>query len=943
LYDLQTSAETIRVLTLERLQFENDQRRRQREQAEAERLAYMREREARRQAKEARRQAKEARRQARALKRQKRIAKMIKRQALRNIQEGVGKYTYKAEFGSQTQTGANISVSNLNIPFTSDNMDEIEIVIKSLLTRLPAGYYYSVKLNGDTVKYTSDGVLVESEDTTIAITRVGYDLDKHVDELRNHKRIEMPSERVAIIKSIYIFYEPNQGGKFTCKGFDDVKEALQNHKVFCPKTRENCGKVCLSMYKVDVEEGHLSLEYMKSKSPVPVTDSMEEAKTFEECILLHEKHYYIVKSKELMKTQAKFRDQARKACNKLKEVLVYDIESVRHGEGDIQNQMPVMLSWTRDGENATTYYGLDCSDRFVKYLLSKEGRGVKYVYAFNGGNYDHILIRNALIQNGLMLEESRRSVNSIIRITARVGGVEVKPTKKRPEPYTKSREIVFSDIRNFTNGSLAQNLKSLGLTSKGSFDYDKINENMEGEDLQKLTEYCEWDTCGSFKVLEKLSEPFTKLGLDINKLFTLSQGAFKLLKQTWKETEMEGFRQPKYVDELGRLASIGGRTECFKHYFKSSEYDDVKHGKKAYDEMEDYLRYLDVVSLYPSAMSKNLYPIGQHKNTFGYKKGYLGIYNCVISKPNNLKYPVCYDKSRGSYNLLENSGYYTSVDIDEMRRYGYKVDVGDGVYWEESSNIFTKYIDEMYKLKNQACKNTPDYNNAKLMINAVFGKTLQNDDTVEYFVIKNKADLVKMYTGRELTRFTMEWDFTGGDETGYYTYTTSGNEKKMTDKMGHIGAFILSYSKRVIYEQLVKTDAYYMDTDSLFVHRCDAEKIPQGKELGQFSDDLDGGRIIRALFISKKMYHLEYVMPDGSIRIKSTGKGVDRKAMMLEHYEEMIEGNTVKITQDMLFIRKVKEGKVLFKNKPVKQLKMNSGGRIFKGLNTSYPLGHMDA
>jgi hypothetical protein len=228
------------------------------------------------------------------------------------------------------------------------------------------------------------------------------------------------------------------------------------------------------------------------------------------------------------------------------------------------------------------------------------------------------------------------------------------------------------------------------------------------------------------------------------------------------------------------------------------------------------------------------------------------------------------------------------------------------------------------------------------MINAVFGKTLQNDDHVEYFVIKKREDLIKMYSGRELSRFTMEWDFTGGEETGYYTYITSGDEKKMTDKMGHIGAFILSYSKRVIYEQLVKTDAYYMDTDSLFIHRSDAEKIPQGKELGEFSDDLDGGRIIKAIFISKKMYHLEYIMPDGSIKIKTTGKGVDRNAMRLEHYEDMLEGDVVKITQDMLFIRKVQSGKVLFKDKPVKKLKMNSGGRIFTGLNTSYPLGHMD-
>jgi len=429
--------------------------------------------------------------------------------------------------------------------------------------------------------------------------------------------------------------------------------------------------------------------------------------------------------------------------------------------------------------------------------------------------------------------------------------------------------------------------------------------------------------------------------VDINKLYTRSQGAFKLLKDTWKNGVMEDFRQPKFIDNIGRSASIGGRTEVFKHYFQSMEYEDIVSGKISYDNMTDYLKYLDVVSLYPSAMAHNKYPVGRCNTTRVFQEDKLGIYNCNITKPKNLKFPVCFDKEHKSYNLLDCSGWYTSVDINEMRKYGYTVHVVDGIYWNESESIFHDYINSMYEMKNKAKKDTPEYISAKLMLNAVFGKTLQNDDHVEYFVIKNREDLVKMYTGRELSRFTMEWDFTDGKETGYYTYTTKVENHEMTNKMGHIGAFILSYSKRVIYEQLQKTDAYYMDTDSLFVHRSDAENIPQGSELGMFSDDLKGGCIIRAIFISKKMYHLTYVMPDGTIRTKSTGKGVEREAIKLTDYETMLTGKPVKITRKLQFVRKVQEGRILF-TQPTKQLMMNSGGRFFIGMNNSLPDGHED-
>ena len=959
IYNLSTIGDTVRVLGVEKARAENEQAQENRRLAE-ETQTRLREEKAQRKALRA-----EAKIQRRAERAERNRLRAVRREAkaLSNargvnnpVQIGEARYTYKSSFGSNSQYGRQRFVEGLNLPFTSTSpyIEELIGIIGRCVAQIPAGYYYSVRLQGTIFKGNS----IEKIFTTIAITFPSNNIDEHIEELLNHSNIDLPSDRYAIIKDVSVFFEPNQGGKFTQKGYDNLREELQKYKVFCPKTMENCGKVCLAMYNIDVEEGHLPFAYMKSKSIVPVVDNT--ADVTDECILLHEGHYFVIKSlkklaedkrvsnrvrsKKMRESEAykskqaedKIKRKIKEMAQKTHEVVIYDIESEKRVDSEQTRQIPVMLSHTDDGKNATTYYGLDCADRFIKYLLSPQGALVKYVYAFNGGNYDHILIRNAIISNGLSIRECRRSTNSIIRMTALVCGKQ-----KKDGSYADAREIVFADLLSFTRGSLRANFRDYGIAEKGTFDYEKINDHMEDEDITKLREYCEWDTCGSFKLYEKMRDIFNELGLNMNELFTLSQGAYKLLKATWKGKSMDKFRQPKYVDGLGRKASIGGRTEVFKHSFVSEDYETIKSGGKTYEQITDYLQVLDVISQYPSAMASNPYPVGDYTHTKTFQEDYLGIYECSITKPTNIKFPVVFDKSRGSYNLLQHDGFHTSVDIKQMREYGYVVTVIEGVYWKKSEHIFEEYIMKMFEKKNTATKKTPTYEMYKTFINAVFGKTLQNDDHEEYFVIKSMEDLEKMYKGRNLRQFKMEWEYYEDGPVGYYTYVTAGKEKQTTDKLGHIGAFILSYSKQKIYRELSKSDAYYMDTDSLFLHRSDAEKVQTGVNLGDFSDDLDGGRIIKAIFISKKMYYLEYVMPNGSIKVKTTGKGVERGALESVDYENMLNNEVVNVTKHLHFVRDVKNGRVL-QTTPSKNIKMNSGGRVFIGVNNSVPLGYVE-
>jgi hypothetical protein len=210
----------------------------------------------------------------------------------------------------------------------------------------------------------------------------------------------------------------------------------------------------------------------------------------------------------------------------------------------------------------------------------------------------------------------------------------------------------------------------------------------------------------------------------------------------------------------------------------------------------------------------------------------------------------------------------------------------------ECAQVFKSYISEFFKVKNEAKKNKdgPTYANAKLSLNAVYGKTLQNDEHKTHYVINNKEDLVNMYSGKQLEKFTMEWSFTDGNEVGYYTYTEDKKAEDLTDKKAYLGAFVLSYSKKKMFDELVKLDTlYYTDTDSLYFHSSELNKIKQGSDIGEFEDELGGGKIINAYFPAKKLKYIEYITPEGDIKIKISGKGCNKDSLTIKDFEEMHE------------------------------------------------------
>ena len=110
------------------------------------------------------------------------------------------------------------------------------------------------------------------------------------------------------------------------------------------------------------------------------------------------------------------------------------------------------------------------------------------------------------------------------------------------------------------------------------------------------------------------------------------------------------------------------------------------------------------------------------------------------------------------WTLKDGEGYYTSVDIKNALRFGYKVEIvkpnGEnaiGYYWEKTLPIFKSYIKDLYKDKQKAEKGSPQYALAKLFMNGLYGKCIQKPIDNATAWCKNTNDFWNFHNKNNIT------------------------------------------------------------------------------------------------------------------------------------------------------------------------------------------------
>ena len=303
------------------------------------------------------------------------------------------------------------------------------------------------------------------------------------------------------------------------------------------------------------------------------------------------------------------------------------------------------------------------------------------------------------------------------------------------------------------------------------------------------------------------------------------------------------------------------------------------------------------------------------------------------------------------WDLTPNQGWYCSVDIENAIQNGYDVDILEGYYWKKTRLIFVEYIEELYQIKKDAkvSGNKALYNLAKLLMNGLYGKMCQKPIYTETIDIKTNAQFWKFFKTHQIKEMIEYGDMMClvGEKREEY------NKARAYNKPTHLGSFILAYSRRIMLDYMHKlnpyfdisrhtsgrvnleeaiqlqqeNDIYYTDTDSLQVNHRQSNGIKVSDELGDMGYDIQG-KIIRAFFIQPKLYCDIFAINkkkpglycnsvnctikckcnklgiqcccecDGDLHLHLKGKGVPNNKLELKHFEELDNGNSVRLRPD---------------------------------------------
>ena len=548
--------------------------------------------------------------------------------------------------------------------------------------------------------------------------------------------------------------------------------------------------------------------------------------------------------------------------NKNGTILHYDIET-QYANNSKQHTPYIVGLEYRDiaGEIVyTTFEGGDCMKQFYDFLGSEAAKHITHVNAFNGANFDHYyLFREKLKDQG-------KKVGGFVLYNGQLLSANIQGKK-------------LVDLGRHLMGSLDANLKGLGCeVAKGSIDHNlSVSwEKTGGARKKEVKDYLVCDVRGLRELYEKANSIiYDKFNMNLCDSMTTSSCAYAIWRDKFLEDKIYLLDAKWEVN--ARQAIYGGRVYKNRNSFQSSQYERVMSGEIMYDELNDFIFDADVNSLYPTAMRNFDYPVGKEIETNLYQEGKLGIYKIKYQPPKNILTPILPRKGdlRLHWDLIDSEGWYTSVDIEIAKAHGYAVQVITGIYWEEKSPIYQSYVDDFYEMKKAASKGTPAYETAKLYMNGLYGKMSQRPIIAKDSIIGTSEE----FWGIINTDIILEMHELGAKWMVKHMPKEELANPSGSQKPTHLGAFILSYSRKIMtmYYDLLACDKddlfFYCDTDSINIHSSSLPKIQHtiNNELGGMSDDV-GGKVVKAIWIAPKMYAFQYVISKQMLDKRLVGK-----------------------------------------------------------------------
>lgn len=511
-----------------------------------------------------------------------------------------------------------------------------------------------------------------------------------------------------------------------------------------------------------------------------------------------------------------------KICSESKK-CVFDIETIGWTE-------PYATGFF-DGKEFVLFEGRDCIKEFLDFFLVHRFRG-NVCFAHNGGKFDFSFLLKELCRGDFR----GKYMIKPMRVGSRIIQIRIEDKHRNVWELRDSIALLPFSLKELTTNFKVADVK-------GEFDHEKINWNNWQSLKDEWLPYLIADCKGLYQVLQ-IDENWTiqKFNVSYRRCVTIAQQAMQIFRQNFLEIAIPTYESR---EKDIRRAYYGGRVEIFQLTGEN-------------------LHYYDVNSLYPFVMKNYDMPVGIPVKNLCFTIDMFGIAYCEIETPSNIQIPVLpyKQKTKQGYKLVfpkgKFFGWYCTPELQKAAELGYKIKVFYG-YEFQREKLFTKYVDQLYEIKENATKGSVDFIKSKLLMNSLYGKFGQHREKEQ--VVMFPKDTIGLEP----------LDFFG--EMPFYMEKKVSRSKHI---LPAIAAFVTCYARLELYKVLESCEPIYCDTDSCVT----ASPLPTSKHLGDLKDEVPEG-IEKAYFFLPKMY--AYRDKKGNEFVKC--KGFPRKEFSFKDFE----------------------------------------------------------
>lgn len=532
--------------------------------------------------------------------------------------------------------------------------------------------------------------------------------------------------------------------------------------------------------------------------------------------------------------------------------FAYDLEtySKKKGNGYIHDVYLITLVsdketkvWFKDNEDHNIIR------EFINYI--KEQYPNYKGFAHNAGNFDARHILNELEANEFLNKNKTCLVKdgSILALYLQNNVSLVDSFQLLPRPLRVLAKEFKLDI------------------SKGDLDHDKITIKTYKNYKEEAIIYCIKDSQILYDVLKHFQQTILShniSSIDPLSCLTLPQFAFQTFRtEKYYPEEWNLYKLDKYKYNFIASGYYGGKVDVFRTYAKSDTQG---------------IHYYDVNSLYPYAML-NTMPEGVGIWFNGKDidlNNFFGFLEVTVKVPENLQIPILPLRHDGG--LYFPKGTFTSIQFSEELRYAIKygyevVSIKKGLSFDKRDNVFHKYVNEFYILKEKEAKTKGAlYFIVKLLLNALYGKfgmkPVESEfrviDPIDYHkyidfctiehVIELKDAILIRIKDEYNTNTLKTPDFMYRKRTEGPKVFNWGRDERSP---AHVSAAIASYS-RIVLDQCVRAlgeeNICYTDTDSVISLKELPENKINNSALGYWKEE---GRYVEYYAFGPKIYTLK--------------------------------------------------------------------------------------